>query len=74
MRDPSLEMKNPTPFLKVVMLLPWGSPYITLGVILSANKLDLLLGTQKCKSSLGEMTNILRRKGFYGKIETLAVE
>ena len=39
MRDPSLEMENPTPFLKVVLFLPWGSPSTTLGAILCANTL-----------------------------------
>ena len=74
MRDPSLERKKPTPFLKVVMFLPRSSPSTTLGVILSANKLVLLLGTRKCKSSLGETTKILRRKGLCWKTKTHVVE
>ena len=44
MRDPSLEMENPTPFLKVVMLLPRGSPSTNLGVILSASNLLPIVG------------------------------
>ena len=38
-RDPSLERKKPTPFLKVVLLLPWDSPSTTYGAILSDNDL-----------------------------------
>ena len=44
MRDPSLELEKPTPFPKVVLLLPQGLPLTTLGSILSANKLALLPG------------------------------
>ena len=30
-RDPSLERKKPTLFIKVVLLLPWDLPSVTLG-------------------------------------------
>ena len=44
MRDPSLETEKPSPFPKVVVLLPWGSPSTTLGAILSSNTMHDLFG------------------------------
>ena len=58
MRDPSLGRKKPTPFLKVVLLLPWVLPSTTLGTILGANKLAPLPGS-KVKSSLGMNDRVL---------------
>ena len=46
MRDPYLERNNPTPILKVVLLLPWDLPTTTLGTILSANKLVSFPGNE----------------------------
>ena len=65
--------EEPTPFLKLVMLLPWDLPSTTLGTILTANKLASLRG-QKCKSALGETRKLRRRKGLCGKMETSTFE
>ena len=66
MRDPSLERKKPTPFLKVVLLLPWDFPPTIEGTIMSANKLASLLGP-KVKINPGRRQRFQEESVFVGK-------